>query len=193
MSPPRLMGPAPRGTGYGRVFVLTGVPGSGKSTVGALLARRFDPAVLIEGDVLRRMVVAGRAEMTTDPSQEAVRQYGLRLRHLAYLTRSYAAEGFTVVAEDNLLGAHLEEFIGLLGDVRPCHVIALAPDSATVLRRDAARSGRAYDETGRYARELDQVLRRDTARLGLWLDTSEQKAEETVEEILARLDESETP
>ncbi|MER7129260.1 hypothetical protein [Streptosporangium saharense] len=33
---------------------------------------------------------------------------------------------------------------------------------------------------------LDAVLRERTPRLGLWLDTSEQTPEETVEEILAR-------
>lgn len=176
-----------------RILVVTGIPGSGKSTVGALLARRFDPAVLIEGDVLRRMVVTGRAEMTPDPSPQALRQYGLRLRHLAQLTRSYAAEGFTVVAEDNLLGEHLERFVALLGDSGPCHVVALAPDVEAVLNRDAGRSQQAYDGDGWGARELDRVFRRDTARLGLWLDTSGQKADETVQEILDRLDESALP
>jgi hypothetical protein len=161
--------------------------------VGALLARRFDPAVLIEGDVLRRMVVTGRAEMTPDPSPEALRQYGLRLRHLAALTRSYHAAGFTVVAEDNLLGAHLAEFVRLLDGVRPCHVVVLAPSPATVSRRDAGRAGQAYDGTGWGAAELDAVFRRDTARLGLWLDTSGQRARETAGEILARLDESALP
>ncbi|MFJ2669368.1 AAA family ATPase [Streptomyces sp. NPDC087525] len=187
------MNEAPHDSGRVRVFVLTGIPGSGKSTVSALLARRFDPAVLIEGDTLRRLVVTGRAEMTPDPSPAALRQYGLRLRHLAHLTRSYAAEGFTVVAEDNLLGRYLEEFVGLLGGVHPRHVIVLAPDSDTVLRRDAGRAARAYDKGGWTAPELDRVFRRDTAQLGLWIDTSGQRARETVEDILARLDESEIP
>ncbi|WP_371243892.1 AAA family ATPase [Streptomyces pimonensis] len=173
-----------------RVLVVTGIPGSGKSTVGALLASRFDPAVLIEGDVLRRMVVTGRAEMTPDPSPQALRQYDLRLRHLAMLTRSYTAEGFTVIAEDNLLGEHLERFVGLLGGVRPCHVVVLAPQPETVLRRDAGRARQAYDGQGWGARELDEVFRRDTARIGLWLDTTGQKEDETVQEILDRLDES---
>ncbi|WP_228972954.1 AAA family ATPase [Streptomyces sp. DH12] len=176
-----------------RVVVVTGIPGSGKSTVGALLARRFEPAVLIEGDVLRRMVVTGRAEMAPDPSPEALRQYGLRLNHLALLTRSYAAEGFTVVAEDNLLGEYLERFTGLLADVRPCHVVVLAPGPEAVLRRDAGRAHQAYDGPGWGARELDRVFRRDTARIGLWLDTGGQEPEETVREILERLDESALP
>ncbi|MFF9077556.1 AAA family ATPase [Streptomyces sp. NPDC014735] len=169
---------------------MTGIPGSGKSTVGTLLARRFDPSVLIEGDVLRRMVVTGRAEMSPDPTPQALRQYELRLRHLAMLTRSYAAEGFTVIAEDNLLGEHLERFIGMLGDVRPCHVVVLAPRPETVLCRDAGRAHQAYDGQGWGARELDEVFRRDTARIGLWLDTTGQKEEETVRDILDRLGES---
>ncbi|WP_320782408.1 AAA family ATPase [Streptomyces sp. CRN 30] len=180
-------------SGGPRVLVVTGIPGSGKSTVGALLARRFEPAVLIEGDVLRRMVVTGRAEMTPDPSAEALRQYGLRLRHLAALTRSYHAEGFTVIAEDNLLGARLEGFVRLLDGVRPCHVVVLAPPPETVLGRDAGRARQAYDGAGWGAAELDAVFRRDTARVGLWLDTAGQKAEETAGEILERLAESALP
>lgn len=37
---------------------------------------------------------------------------------------------------------------------------------------------------------LDQVLHRETPRIGLWLDTSRQSPEETVEEILSRIGEA---
>ena len=50
------------------VVLVTGVPASGKSTVADLLARRFTRGVHVKGDVFRRMVVAGRQEMTAPPS-----------------------------------------------------------------------------------------------------------------------------
>lgn len=170
------------------IFVLTGIPGSGKSTVANLLARRFEPAALVGGDVLRRMVVTGRVEMGPKPEPEAEKQYGLRLRHLAWLCDSYAAAGFTVVAEDNLLGHHLAAFLDRV-EARPLHVVALIPELDTVLRRDSGRAVQAHRKAGD-ARALDEVLRTGTAKVGLWVDTTGQGPEETVEEILRRLPES---
>ncbi|MDX2917331.1 MULTISPECIES: AAA family ATPase [Streptomyces] len=165
------------------VVVVTGIPGSGKSTVGALLAERFDRAVLIEGDVLRRMVVTGRAEMSPEREPEALLQYGLRLRHLAFLARSYAAAGFPVVAEDNIIGTYLEEFVAMLGDTLTVHVVVLAPRAEVAGGRDAGRTHHAYGEGGWGADALDAAFRDETPRLGHWLDTSDQSAAETVEEI----------
>ncbi|MGW8486038.1 AAA family ATPase [Streptomyces sp. NPDC055886] len=172
------------------VVVVTGIPGSGKSTVGALLAGRHDRAVLIEGDVLRRMVVSGRVEMSPAREPQALLQYRLRLRLLAYLARSYAAEGFLVIAEDNILGGHLEEFVAMLGDTLTVHVVVLAPRAEVVSGRDAARTHQAYGEGGWGADALDTVFREETPRIGHWLDTSGQSAAETVEEIchLLKLD-----
>ena len=46
------------------VVVITGIMASGKSTVAEALAKRFAKAVHLRGDIFRRMVVSGRAEMT---------------------------------------------------------------------------------------------------------------------------------
>jgi hypothetical protein len=39
---------------------------AGKSTVGRLLASRFERGVHLEGDVFRRSIIGGREEMTRD-------------------------------------------------------------------------------------------------------------------------------
>ncbi|WP_334609849.1 AAA family ATPase [Micromonospora sp. CPCC 205546] len=61
------------------VVLISGIMAAGKSTVAEALARRLPRAVHLRGDVFRRMVVSGRAEMTAEPSAEAWRQ--LRLRY----------------------------------------------------------------------------------------------------------------
>ncbi|MCK1795264.1 AAA family ATPase [Streptomyces sp. XM4193] len=177
-------GPDAEGGGQAApVVVITGIPGSGKSTIGALLAERLERAVLIEGDTLRRMVVSGRVEMSPDPEPEALLQYGLRLRHLAHLARSYAAAGFPVIAEDNILGAYLEEFVEMLGDTVTAHVVVLAPRAEVVRGRDAARTHHAYGDDGWGAEALDATFREETARIGHWLDTSEQSASQTADTV----------
>ncbi|MDQ7805931.1 AAA family ATPase [Amycolatopsis sp. A133] len=153
------------------VVLITGVQAAGKSTVAQLLAERLPRSVHVRGDVFRRMVVGGRAEMTPSPSWEALRQLRLRHRLTAVVCDEYAREGFTVVAQDVILGEHLSEIVGLIAH-RPLLVVVLAPRPEVVAERERARSKDAYDEWT--ITLLDKELREETPKLGLWLDTSEQ-------------------
>jgi cytidylate kinase len=71
------------------VFVLTGVMASGKSTVAQLLAERFPKAAHVCGDVFRRMIVAGRRDMTPDADSETEDQLALRYPLAAATTDTY--------------------------------------------------------------------------------------------------------
>ncbi len=82
------------------IFLITGIPGSGKSTVADLVARRFPRAAHVQGDVFRRMVVSGREAMSPDPSAEAWRQLRLRYRLGAAVADAYFEAGLTVVVQD---------------------------------------------------------------------------------------------
>ncbi|MFF4418437.1 AAA family ATPase [Streptosporangium sp. NPDC001559] len=165
------------------VLLVTGIQAAGKSTVAQRLAERLPRSAHVRGDVFRRMVVGGRAEMTPEPSAEALAQLRLRHRLTAATCDEYFAAGFTVVAQDVVLGEHLTEMTRLVR-ARPLLVVVLAPRAEVVEAREAARAKDAYVHWK--AGPLDAVLRERTPRLGLWLDTSEQTPEETVEEILAR-------
>lgn len=55
------------------IVLITGIMAAGKSTVAEELARRLPRSVHLRGDLFRRMVVNGRAEMTAELSEEAWR------------------------------------------------------------------------------------------------------------------------
>ncbi len=174
----------------GAVVVVTGIMASGKSTVAQLLANRLPLAAHVRGDVFRRMIVAGRSEMTPGDPGDAVDQLRLRYRLAALVADEYAAAGFTAVLQDIVLGPALTDYVGALRS-RPRHLVVLAPRPEVVAAREAARDKTGYGDWTVAA--LDDALRRDTPRLGLWLDTSEQTAEQTVDELLSRLPEALVP
>jgi chloramphenicol 3-O-phosphotransferase len=166
------------------VYLITGVQAAGKSTVAQALAEQLPgPTVHVHGDTFRRWVVNGRADMTPDPSPEALRQ--LRLRHAltAATCDAYAEAGFTVIAQDVVLGPHLPELVAAVRS-RPLHVVVLAPRPHIVLAREAARTKDAYVRWTVEA--LDRVLRTGTPRIGTWIDTSELSVADTVAEIRRR-------
>ena len=170
------------------IWLLTGVSAAGKSTVGQLLAERFERGAHVRGDAFRRMVVSGRHEMSMAPSDEAVDQLRLRYRLAATTADVFATAGFSVVVQDVILGHHLREYVDRIRS-RPLHVVVLAPRADVVADREAGRTKRAYggDDT---VEAMDAALRDETPHIGLWLDTSEQTPAETVEEILTRADDS---
>jgi predicted kinase len=164
-------------------FLISGPMASGKSTVARLLAQRFDRAVHVEGDVFRRSVVAGRQEMTPDVPSEALAQLRLRYRLTAMVGDAYFAEGFTVVAEDVIAGPLLAECVGLVRS-RPLRVVVLLPSPEAIATREAARSQAGYRAGSWSVERLHEGFASRTPRIGLWLDTSRQSPEQTVDAIV---------
>jgi cytidylate kinase len=173
------------------IILVTGIQAAGKSTIAQALAERLERSVHLRGDLFRRMVVNGRVEMgPADPPAEALRQLRLRYALAATVADKYADAGFTVVLQDIVLGSHLTDMVAAIS-TRPLHVIVLAPRAEVVQAREDARQralGKiAYKPGDVRVTELDAYLRNETPRIGLWLDTSEQTVEQTIEEILARV------
>ncbi|MGW1678741.1 phosphotransferase-like protein [Saccharopolyspora sp. NPDC002376] len=165
------------------ILLITGIQAAGKSTIAQGIAERLPRSVHLRGDAFRRMVVGGREEMTATPSDEALRQLRLRHRLTAQTADAYFTEGFTVVVQDVVLGEHLTELVEHVRS-RPLLVVVLAPDVEAIAEREVGRGKDAYGIF--QIAELNKVLHEHTPRLGLWLDTSDQTPEQTVEEILRR-------
>ncbi|GLF93460.1 AAA family ATPase [Streptomyces yaizuensis] len=173
------------------VVLITGVMAAGKSTVAQALAERLPKAAHVRGDTFRRMCVSGRVEMGAPGAPEAAEALAqLRLRHRlsAAAADLYAADGWTAVVQDIVIGPELAAYTDLVR-TRPLHVVVLAPSPSAVTARESARPKTGYGP-GPTVADLDRVLREETPRTGLWLDTSSQSPAETVEEILGRLAES---
>ncbi len=131
----------------------------------------------------RRMIVSGREEMSPNATDEALRQLRLRYSLAAATADAYFRAGFSVVVQDNIYGPALNEFAGLVHS-RPLFAVVLCPRPDVVAEREATRPKKGYGTWG--VSELDRLFREETPRIGLWIDSSEQTAEETVEEILSR-------
>ncbi|GGK91949.1 hypothetical protein Sme01_54350 [Sphaerisporangium melleum] len=164
-------------------MLITGISAAGKSTVAQGLAERLPRSAHIRGDLFRRMIVNGAAGMTPDPAPEALRQLHLRYRLAASTADAYFAAGFTAIVQDVVLGPELTQFVSLFSSA-PLLVVVLAPDAATVAERERSRAKTGYRDWT--VAQLDQGLREGTPRIGLWLDTSGQTPDETVQEILDR-------
>jgi hypothetical protein len=122
--------------------------GSGKSTVGRLLASRFERGVHLDGDVFRRSIVSGRTDVTSDPSAAALEELHLRHRLGAAAADAYFEAGFTVALEDVVPAPFLGDYRTTICN-RPCHVIVLLPSTAAA----------GFDTA--------------TPRVGIWLDTAD--------------------
>ena len=167
------------------LFVISGVPAAGKTTVARLLAGRLDRAVCVPGDAIRAMVVTGRADMRPDAGEAELRQLLLRYQGALAVASVYLNAGFDVVLEDVIIGSVLREFLALV-PVPEAHLVFLDPCATTVAERDRGRQKTAYGDHWNVG-ELRDVLRLETARLGLWLDSTGLSAEQTVDAILGDL------
>lgn len=112
----------------------------------------------------------------------------LRYQLSAHAADQYCAAGFTTIVQDNIYGHDVTAWLGQV-HTRPRHLLVLTPSPTVVAARDAAR----HAQTGKLAYRpgeftihgLDTDLRA-TPRLGLWLDTSDQTPDQTVQQVLRR-------
>lgn len=171
------------------IFVVSGTQGAGKTTVASMLATRFARGAHVSADVMQKMILSGCewpdatvvTRETPEISGETGRQLWLRMHNACLVSRSFFDAGFTAVMDDILFGEQLAQLCDELRDV-PFYFVMLRPGVTTVRERERGRGSSLY-------LEWEWLTRRIAAsepKLGLWLDTSKQTAEETVDEILRR-------
>ena len=168
-----------------RIILITGNMAAGKSTIAQALAERLPKSVHLRGDLFRRMIVNGLAEMSFELSDAARQQLALRYHLAAEAAKGYFQAGFTVVYQDIIIGSTLAEMVATFQDL-PLSVFVLCPRAEIVAARDSSRSKTGYPNDDA-VRAFDRVLRQETPQIGYWLDTSELTVAETVDAILRRL------
>jgi predicted kinase len=165
------------------IVLITGIMAAGKSTVAQRSAEWLPTSVHLRGDLFRRMIVNGRAEMDLELSEEAYTQLRLRYQLAVSVAKQYRAAGFTVVYQDIVVGQDLPEVIAVFGD-EPLNVVVLCPSAETIAAREEGRNKSGYSSA--FTPEaFDRVFRAETPRVGFWLDSSELSVDETVVAILA--------
>lgn len=170
------------------IIPITGIMAAGKSTVAQHLAERLPRSVHVRGDLFRRMIVNGQASMEPPLSTEAEAQLRLRYQLAATCAGQYRAAGFQVVYQDIFIGPLLADVVAMLRAEGPTALVVLCPSPAAVAAREAERAKTGY--VGWTPEDMDAGLRASTPRLGLWLDTTALSVAQTVDTILARLDEA---
>ncbi len=163
------------------VYLITGAPGSGKTTVSQALAKRFQKSAHLEGDLIGELVIAGRLYPDQEPIEESRRQLELRRRNLCLLADSYFAAGFVPIIDDVVVTPDVLRLFQTDLRSRPLWFVVLAPRLDILRKRDARRDKHLLEVWG----YLDSVLRQQMAEIGLWIDLSDMTIEETVEAILA--------
>ena len=170
------------------LILITGIMAAGKSTVAQCLAEQLPKSVHLRGDLFRRMIVSGQAEMDFELSQEALKQLKLRYHLAATVAGLYLEAGFWVVYQDIIIGRDLAEAVAALRHY-PLHVVVICPSVEFIAAREAGRGKTGY--THSFTPQIfDRAFRAETPQIGLWLDTSKLTVEETVNYILAHLDQA---
>ena len=160
------------------IWLVTGMPGAGKTTISAALAAHFDFGVHIPGDAVHDMIVGGHVEPDDAPTDEAERQMALAQHKFCLLTQSYGNAGFVpvidwVVRDRPDLKVFLGDFQG-----RRVHLIVLGPGPEVL-------ASRKPDIFERFS-YLQPTMERELGDVGLHIDTGAIGVDAALERILSR-------
>lgn len=169
------------------ILIITGVMAAGKSSVSQAIAETLPRSVHLRGDTFRKMIISGRADVSPEPSQDALEQLSLRYELARNACITYAGAGFSVIYQDVILGEYLTEVAKQLSKFSP-GVVVLKPSDDVVETRDYHRSKSAYTDSWTPAK-LSTLLNA-TPDIGLWLDTSQMSVAETAKYILDNLEQT---
>jgi chloramphenicol 3-O-phosphotransferase len=168
------------------IFLISGCPGAGKSSLAKALLRRFDFGFYLAIDDLREQVVAGIAHPVPQYTEETARQFALAHAAAAASASIYAKAGFAVAIDDVMFASAAERLMQQLAPSRVLPVLLL-PELSIALERNASRSNKNFD-TSILAPVIRQIHGDFTAQIEsfsgwLILDNSHITNDEAVEVV----------
>lgn len=174
----------------GPIFLLSGVPGVGKSTTARALMHRFERGVHVDVDEIRSRVVKGYASPVDGWTDETSLQFRLGFLAAAHQAMLYYDQGFAVVIDHVTYPEQVEVYRSVLQD-RPLAKFLLWQTLDENLERNLTRTGKNFA-----AETLDGVIRQIHANLRTqievdpsWIivEMGSKSTGEVVDEILVRV------
>lgn len=164
------------------LIVVSGPPGSGKSTVAALMAQRFARSAHLPGDHFFRYI---RGDWKDPSRPEADEQNRLVVQISARAASGYAEAGYTTIL-DGIYGPWFLDILVEATRGAQLHYTILRADLATCIERTVGNSDTpASEEVVRTMHgHFDQVAQYET----YVVDTSAPTPEEVTDEVIRRFE-----
>ena len=168
----------------GKILVVTGPPGAGKSTMARALVERFELAVLLQGDWFFESIARGWIPPWTPASNH---QNTVVTRAMAAAAAEYARGGYAVVLEGIIGPWFLDIFVPAVDHV-DVHYVVIRPSADVAMSRAIEREAPALVDPEPITR-MYLAFEALGAHEHHVVDTSGHEVAETVTEVLARLEE----
>ena len=172
------------------IFLLTGPPGAGKSSVARTLLQRFPFGFHIPLDDLREWVVSGVAHPVPTWSEETTRQFTLAREGAVRLAKQYAKAGFAVVIDDIINVQDVAQLFAPALEGYPFHKIILLPPVVVAQHRNRERTNKSFDTNilAEPIRNIHQWFSDQVAPADEWatIDNSGLTIDETVDTIFSQ-------
>ncbi|MGH3831895.1 MAG: AAA family ATPase [Pseudonocardiaceae bacterium] len=146
--------------------MVTGPPGAGKSTVARILADRFEPSALVEGDSFFAFLARGAIPPWLPESND---QNDIVIQAAASAAGRYASGGYMTVY-DGVVGPWFLPTFAIATGLAYLDYLVLFPSLERCVGRVRARQGHGFTDEGATRTMHREFARADVERRHLFLD-----------------------